>query len=182
MTGCSGCQVCSSGAAGLLAAAGASRRLAQQLERPFGGAGVAVGEANVGVDHADQRQQRKIVALGDKLRADDEVVFAARRRVELRAQTLQTAGKVRGQHQRARLREQGLDFFGQTLDAGAAGGEAVGLLALRADVRALFDMAAVMADERLAEAMFDQPGRAIRALKAMAAGAAQASAAHSRAG
>src|SRR5271155_3517786 len=113
------------------------------------------------------------MALGDELRADDEVVFALRRRVELRAQALQPAGKVGGEHQRARLREQSLDLFGQALDAGAAGGETVGLPALRADIRALLDVAAMMADERLAEAMFDEPGRAIRALKAMAAGATQ---------
>ena len=70
--------------------------------------------------------------------------------------------------------EQRLDFLGEALDAGAAGGEAVGLLALAGRrPGALFDVAAVMADERLAEAVLDQPGRAVRALEAMAAGAAQ---------
>ena len=92
MTGCSGCQVCSNARPGLLAAPGAPGRLAQELERALGGARIAVGEADVGVDDADQRQQRKVVPLGDELRADDEVVVAARRCVELAAQPLDPAG------------------------------------------------------------------------------------------
>ena len=160
-------------AAGPVAAAGASRRLAQQLEGAFGGARIAVRQADVGVDDPDQRQQREIVALGDELGADDHVVFAARRRVELRAQPLDPAGEVGRQHQRPRVREQRRDLFGEALDAGAAGGERVGLETLRADFRPRLVVAAMVADERLAETVLDQPGGAVRALEAMAAGAAE---------
>ena len=155
------------------AAPGAARRLLQQLERALGGARIAIGEADIGVDDADQSQKREIMALGDELRADDDVVGAARRLLQLMAQMLQPAGKIGGENQQPRLRKQRLRFLGEPLDAGSASGQAVGFLACRADVGALFDMAAMMADERAAKAMLDQPGRAIGALEAMAAGAAQ---------
>ncbi len=55
-------------------------RLAQELEGALRRARIGVGEADVGVDHADEGQQRKVVALGHELRADDEIEFAALRR------------------------------------------------------------------------------------------------------
>ena len=102
-----------------LAASGPAGRLAQQLEGALGGARIGVGEADVGVDHADEGQQRKIVALGDELGADDEVEFAARRRVELSAQSLDPAGKVGRQHQRADVGKEQRRLLGQPLDARA---------------------------------------------------------------
>ena len=155
------------------AAPGAPGRLAQELKGALGGARIAVGEADIGVDDADQGQQRKIVALGDELRADDDVVVAARRRIELPAQRLDPAGEVGREHQRARVGEQRSRLLGEALDARAAGGQAVGLVAGRAELRPRLGMAAMMADERAAEAVLDQPGRAVRALEAMAAGAAE---------
>ena len=95
MTGCSGCQVCNKARARLVAAPRASGRLAQELERALGRARIGVGEADVGVDDADEGQQREVVPLGDELRADDEVVGAARRRVELAAQGLDPARRIR---------------------------------------------------------------------------------------
>ena len=49
-------------------------RLAQKLERALGRARIGVGEPDIGVDHADESQKREVVALGDQLGADDEVV------------------------------------------------------------------------------------------------------------
>ena len=95
MTGCSGCQVCNKRASGLVAAPGASGRLTQKLERALGRARIGVGEPDVGVDDADKGQKREVVPLGDQLRADDEVVGAARRGVELTAQSLDPAGRIR---------------------------------------------------------------------------------------
>ena len=86
-----------------LAASRPARRLAQELEGALGRARVGVGEADIGVDHADEGQQREIMALGDELGADDEVERAARGRVELAAQSLDAAGKVGRQHQHARV-------------------------------------------------------------------------------
>ena len=48
----------------------------QQLEGALGGARVAVAEAEIGVDNADQIELGKMVALGDELRADDDVEAA----------------------------------------------------------------------------------------------------------
>ena len=113
------------------------------------------------------------MALRHELRADDEVVFAVRRGVELAAQRLDPAGKV-GRKRRASARPgKERRLLGEPLDAGPAGGEAVGVVAFRAEFRPRFDMAAMMADERGAEAVLDQPGRAIGAFEPMAAGAAE---------
>ena len=49
----------------------------------------------------------------------------------------------------------------------------VGLVAVRAELRPRLDVAAMMADERRAEAVLDQPCGAIGTFEAMAAGAAQ---------
>ena len=79
----------------LVAAPGAPGRLTQELERALGRARIGVGEADVGVDDADKGQKREVVPFGDQLRADDEVVGAFRRRVELSSQSLDPARRVR---------------------------------------------------------------------------------------
>ncbi len=78
----------------LVAASRASGRLTKKLERALGRARIGVGEPDVGVDDADKSQKREIVPLGDQLRADDEVVGAARRCIELAAQRLDPARRV----------------------------------------------------------------------------------------
>ena len=70
---------------GVLAAARAADDLRQQLERPLGRAEVRQAEADVGRDDADERHGRKVVALRDHLRADEDVDVAAPRRREARA-------------------------------------------------------------------------------------------------
>ena len=79
----------------LIAAPGASGRLAKKLERALGRAGIGVGETDVGIDDADKGQKRKVMPLGDELRADDEVEGAARRGVELAAQSVDPARRIR---------------------------------------------------------------------------------------
>ena len=59
-----------------LAAARATRHLDEELETALGRAEIRHGERGVGVDHADQRHVRKIVALRDHLRADEDVDLA----------------------------------------------------------------------------------------------------------
>lgn len=61
------------------------------------------------------------------------------------------------------------DLFGQPFDARSAGDQALRLMAGRAFMRAALDMSAMMADQRAPKAMIDQPGRAVRALEAVAA-------------
>ena len=60
----------------------------QQLERPLGRARIAIGEAEIGVDDADQRHVREIVPLGDELRADDDIGLALGDRLEFEPQPL----------------------------------------------------------------------------------------------
>jgi hypothetical protein len=62
--------------AGGFGAAGTAGNLVEELDGALGGAEVSAGEAEVGIDDADQRQMRKMPALGDDLRADDEIDLA----------------------------------------------------------------------------------------------------------
>ena len=58
---------------GDVAAARAAGDLREQLERALGRAEVGQPEADVRRDDADERHAREIVALGDHLRADEDV-------------------------------------------------------------------------------------------------------------
>ena len=159
--------------AAALLAPGAADHLMQQLERALGRARIAVAQAEVGIDDADQIELREMMALGDELRADDDVEAALRDVVELRAQPLDRLDQIARQHQDARLRKQLGRLLLQPLDAGADGGEAFGGVAIRTFRRRRHGEAAMMADQPPLEAVIDQPGVAIRTLQPEAAGAAQ---------
>ena len=154
-------------------AAGPPGHLRQELKGALGGAEVAMRQGDIGIDHADEPQQREIVALRHQLGADHDVGFAARDGLELLAQALDPAENVARQHRHARIREALGDLLGEPLDAGAAGDEAVLGGALRTGFRPRLGVAAMMADELAAEAVLDEPGRAIRAVEAVTAGPAQ---------
>jgi hypothetical protein len=76
MAGCSGWKVWIRPRLLLAGAPGPAGHLAEQLKGALGGARIAVGEPEIGIDHADQRHQREIVPLGDELRADDDIGLA----------------------------------------------------------------------------------------------------------
>jgi hypothetical protein len=61
-----------------LAASGASGGLRQQLKGALGRAKIRQPQADIGVHDADQRHVRNVVALGDHLRADQNVVRSPR--------------------------------------------------------------------------------------------------------
>jgi hypothetical protein len=60
----------------LVAAAGAAGDLLDLLEAALGRAQIAALQAEIGIDHADQRQIGEVIALGHQLRADDDVDLA----------------------------------------------------------------------------------------------------------
>ena len=110
----------------LLAAAGAAGHLRQQLERPLGRAEIGQAEADVGRDDADERDARKIVPLGDHLRADEHVDLAVAEARQERVQRALAADRRRDRAaRRARRARRRFDFG---LDA--LGAEA-GLLEIR---------------------------------------------------
>jgi len=80
-------------------AAGAPDHLMQKLERALGGAGIAVAQAEIGIDDADQIELREMMALGDKLGTDDDVEAAGGDVVELFAQPLDGGDKIAGEDQ-----------------------------------------------------------------------------------
>ena len=113
------------------------------------------------------------MAFRHKLRADDDVEAASGDVVEFFAQPFDRGDEIGGEHEDARLRKQRAHFFLKPLDAGPDGGERVCRLAIRAFRRMRHGEAAMVTDQLPAEAVIDQPGVAVRAGKAEAAGAAQ---------
>ena len=113
------------------------------------------------------------MALGDELRADDDVERAVRDGGQFLPQTLGTAREIARQDDAALVREERRDLFGDAFDAGAAGHERVHRPAGDAGLGPAFDMAAMMADERAPEAVLDEPGGAVGTLVAVRAGPAQ---------
>ena len=111
--------------------------------------------------------------LGDELGADDDVGLAVGDGLKLQPQPLDPAGKVGGEHDHPRLGQARRHLLGDALDAGAAGDEMIERTTGRAGFRPGLAIAAMVADELAAKAMLDQPARAVRALEAVAAGAAQ---------
>ena len=170
MFGLMGLQIADAAA---LIAAGAADHLVEQLKRPLGGARIAIAEAEIRIDDADQIEPREIMPLRHQLGADDDVDAAFGDFVELAAHGLDRGDQVARQHHGARLRKQRGRFFLQTLDAGADRDQRFFGRAMRADVRARHREAAMVTDQPLAKAVIDQPGVADRAGKAMPAGAAQ---------
>ena len=155
-------------------AAGAADHLMQKLEGALAGARIAVAEAEIGIDDADQIEPRKMMTLGDELRADDQSNRPSRHVVEFGAQALDQFDQIAREHQDARVRETASAASCSSRSTpGPTGDEAFGGVAVRAFLRRRHGEAAMMADQPLTEAMIDQPGVAVRALQAKAAGAAQ---------
>ena len=154
-------------------AAGAARHLVQKLEGALDRARVAIGEAEIGVDDADQIELGEMVSLGDELRADHDVDAPLLDVAQLVAQPVDRGDEIARHHQQARVGEQRRNLFREPLHAGAAGGEAVDRLAVRARRRVRHSEAAMVAHEPPPEAVIDQPGIAVRTGEAVAAGAAE---------
>ena len=157
----------------LVAASRAAGDLLDLLEAALRRAEIAAGEAEVRVDDADQRQVGEVIALGHQLRADDDVDragFHLRRRTRPRGRR---PDRVGGDDRRSRFREKRGDLVGDPLDAGAAGDEAVFLAAFGAGLGRRHDVAAMVAGEAVHQPVLDHPRRAIGALEAMPAVAAQ---------
>ena len=114
-----------------------------------------------------------MIALGDELRADDDVDLLLLHR----ADELGGAGRgpdgVGGDDRGAGVGEQRGDLVGDALDPGAAGDQAVLVAAFGAQPRRGHDMAAMVAGEAVHQPVLDHPRGAIGALEAVAAGAAQ---------
>ncbi len=149
------------------------RHLIEQLECPLCRARIAIGEAKIGIDNADQRHAGKIVPLGHQLRANDNIGVTLGNRLQFQPQPLDSAKQVRRQNQHPRIGEMPRRLFGNALYARPAGNQMIERTAFGAGFRPLLVVAAVMADELSPEPVLDQPTRTIRALEAMSAHPAQ---------
>ena len=157
----------------VLGAAGAAADLMQQLIGPLGGAQIAAGEPEIGIDDADQGQHRKMVALGDDLGPDQQIVAPLGHRLGELGRGARAGQQIADHQRRPRCRKALRHLLEQALDPRPARHQGAGRQAFRAAGRHRLGVAAMMAQEAAGKAMLDQPGGAVRALKAMAAGAAQ---------
>ncbi len=113
------------------------------------------------------------MALGDQLRADDDVELALGNRRELEAHARDPADHVAGKGGRARIGEAGRHLLRQPLDPGPDRRQAFRVAAVGTRFRPLLEMAAVVAHQHAAKAVLHQPRRAVGTLEAVAAGAAE---------
>ena len=154
-------------------ATGAARDLMQQLHRALGGPQVATGQAEIGVHHANQSQMREMPAFGDDLGADDQIDFSTFDSPGGGGGGVWAGHRVAGHDQAAGVRKKFGGFLGDAFHPGSDGGQRGFGLARRAFFRDRHRVAAMMAAQFPARAVFDQPGRAIRTLHPVPAAAAQ---------
>src|SRR3954471_21737164 len=114
-----------------------------------------------------------MVALGDKLGANDDVEAALGHIVELLPQPLHGIDQIAGENEDSRPGKQLGRLLLQPLDAGADRDEAALRLTLRTLLGRRHRVAAMVAYKPPFEAMIDQPGVAVRTGHAMTAGVAQ---------
>src|SRR3546814_16999268 len=88
-----------------------------------------------------------MIALGDELRADDDIDQPALDIVDELGGFRGRPERVRSDDRDARLGKAQRDLVGDALDAGPAGDETVLILAFGADPRRRHDMAAMVADD-----------------------------------
>ena len=157
----------------LAATTGAAGDLLQELKRPLPGAQITAREANIGIDHANQRHQREIMPFCNKLGADDEIEIPPCDGFEFGSQALGAAGKIGGKHEGPGLRKQFRRLFRQPFHPRPASGDAVHRRAFRANIGTPLDMATMVTHQRLAKAVLHQPRRAIGTLEAVTAAFAQ---------
>ena len=143
------------------------------LVGPLARAQIAALEAEIGIDHADQRQLGEMEPLGYQLRADDHVHLACLDRSDELRRAAGRIERVGSGDKDTCLRQAFGHFVGDPFDPGAAGDEAVGFAAFGAGLGGGRLVPAMVAGEPVGEAVFDQPRAAIGALVAKAAIAAQ---------
>ena len=155
----------------VLAAPGAAGHLRHQLKRALGGAEVGQVQGRVGIDHAHQRDTRKIEPLGDHLRAQQDIDLAVAKR---RQGLLVAAGSLHrvGVHaQHAGIGKAGAHFGLQLLRPHAAVANAAEI-AFGACHRGRDFVVAIVAQRHVALAMVRQREIAMRAADHIAAGRA----------
>ena len=157
---------------GSCAAAGAARHLEQQRGEPLGRAEIGAVERVVGAEHADQREAREIVALGEHLRADEDVDLAGVNALAHRGERALALRAVAVDAHDARCRKSRRERVLEPLRA-VPERQQVDVAALRARARQALRVAAVVAAQLAVIAMDDEPRAAARAARLPAARRAQ---------
>src|SRR6185437_3044600 len=142
--------------------------LTEELKATLRRAKVREVDADVGVDHADERHIWKIEALGDHLRAEQHVDLAAADPVENLGVRPLAARRVDVHARDARARKAVGEESLHLLGAESALPQQYALAA-RADGSRRFRMPAIVADEPLRRAMIRQRDRAIGTRRDVAA-------------
>ena len=132
-------------AALVLGAAGPAADLVQQLVGPLGGAQIAAGEPEIGVDHADQGQHRKVVALGDDLGPDQQIVAPLGHRLGELGRGARAGQQIADHQRRPRRRKALRHLLEQAFHPRPARHQGAGREAFRAAGRHRLGVSAMMA-------------------------------------
>src|SRR5664280_2774974 len=104
--------------AGSVASPGASRNLGEQLEGALGGTEVRKTERGIGADDPHQRDVGDVVALGDHLRAHQQIDFARVQRVQHALEIVAAMDRIAIEPGNARLRKHAVQDVLQLLRSG----------------------------------------------------------------
>jgi hypothetical protein len=143
------------------------------LECAFCCAQISALKTQISINHANQCQFRKVIALCYQLRADDDVyrlVFNAR--YEL-GRFFRRPERVRCRNNSAGVRQQAVNLVTYALNSRTTSDQGVAFAAFGTFLRRWHDVAAMMAGEPTNKSVLNHPACAIRALKTVTAGSAQ---------
>src|SRR5262249_37591530 len=153
-----------------VAAPSASGGLGQKLERALSGAKIRKAETNVGGDNTDQSHVRDVVALGNHLRADQNVEIAFAKTLQDGFEVALAAYRIAIHASDSRGWKIAMQLFFHFFRSRA---DEVHILAaaLRANRGHLLGIVAVVAEHAAVAPMVSERDRAVDAFHALAAGA-----------
>src|SRR6185437_6921812 len=96
----------------------ATRNLRQQLEGAFRGAKVGKAERHIRANNSNQRDAVDVVALGDHLRADQEIEFAVAERMQGALEVRMAVDSIAIEARNSRLRKISVEQFFELLRSG----------------------------------------------------------------
>ena len=143
------------------------------LETPFCSAQIAALKTDIRIDNTHKCQIREMIALGDKLRTNNNVDgarFHLRNKFTGFGRRPDCIGRYDGS---AGQRKQHLHFITNPLNTRTACHQRVLIVAFRAFFGLRHDMAAMMAGQAFGQPMFDHPRSAIGAVNPMTTSAAK---------
>jgi hypothetical protein len=141
-----------------LGAARTAGHLVQQLHGSFRRSQIAAREAEIGIDHSNQGEKRKMPPLCDNLRADDEVDFPPLDRFRRRPGRGRPRQGIAGHDDSPSFGPKRTRLFCHSLNTWADGDQSLRRATFGTGFGWSFGVTAMMALQAAVGAVFDQPG------------------------